>query len=87
MITRPSSRTGTTSETAGVTSVELTSEGLEKMRRSLEEVARSAVDGEEGREEATEAVGSDSTADQVMKIYTPEKKLDDSNQSVMGKSS
>lgn len=87
MITRPSSRTGTTSETAGVTSVELTSEGLEKMRRSLEEVARSAVDGEEGGEEATEAVGSDSTADQVMKIYTPEKKLDDSNQSVMGKSS
>lgn len=86
MITRPSSRTGTTSETAGATPVELTSEGLEKMRRSLEEVARSAVDGEEGEGEATEAVGSDFTTDQAMKNKTPEKNLGDSNQSVMGKS-
>lgn len=86
MITRPSSRTGTTSETAGATPVELTSEGLEKMRRSLEEVARSAVDGEEGEGEATEAVGSDFTTEQAMKNKTPDKILGDSNQSVMGKS-
>lgn len=86
MITRPSSRTGTTSETAGATPVELTSEGLEKMRRSLEEVARSAVDGEEGGDEATEAVGSDFTTEQAMKNKTPDKILGDSNQSVMGKS-
>ena len=86
MITRPSSRTGSVSETVGRTPIEMTGEGLEKMRKSLEEVARSADEdvGERaaGRTEVT-------YLDDIRKANQDQRgdvgKPDDGNQIMMGK--
>ena len=85
MITRPSSRTGSVSDTTGRTPIELTGEGLEKVRRSLEEAVKSAdeIKGER-------AVGMLDTTHLDNKHESNQKEGDgerpnDGNQSVMGK--